>query len=226
MKDAAPDTKTLKYAQAGVRFTTTIGPVDFGVQYFYANLFQPAVNITPTGPSTFDAAMDYNRYHQIAVDYAQVLAGFNVRADFGANVTEDLSGDDGAVYNPHLVWSLGFDRDLFAGINLNIEGLGKVRLLDDKVGDDPFDIEADTDMTSTQIVAVLSKKFLRDELELQLTAIWGIEAEDVFVMPAIIWTKNDVELSLRGGIFAGDEKGQFGQFHENSFIKAAVKYTF
>jgi hypothetical protein len=88
-----------------------------------------------------------------------VLAGFNVRADFGANVTEDTSGDDGTVYNPHLVWSLGFDRDLFAGINLNVEGVGTVRLLNDKIGDNPqLDFEADTDMTSTQIVAVLSKK--------------------------------------------------------------------
>jgi hypothetical protein len=45
-------------------------------------------------------------------------------------------------------------------------------------------------------------------------------------MPAIIWTKNDVELSLRGGIFAGDEDGQFGQYKDNSFIKVGLKYTF
>jgi hypothetical protein len=42
----------------------------------------------------------------LGVDYGQVLFGFNTRAEFGTNITEDLSGDDGLVYNPAIVWSL------------------------------------------------------------------------------------------------------------------------
>jgi hypothetical protein len=45
-------------------------------------------------------------------------------------------------------------------------------------------------------------------------------------MPSIVWTKDDVAVELSGGIFAGSGEGMFGQFHDNSFIKAAVKYTF
>ena len=142
-----PDTSGLNYFQTGLRFTATAGPADIGVQYFYGNLFQPDV-IFPgvnafindliaknlpapgaplPGPSdlyTGNPALiyniKYNRYHQIGVDYAQVLSGFNIRAELAFHLTEDFKGDDGAVRNPFIGWSLGFDRDLFWGINANV----------------------------------------------------------------------------------------------------------
>ncbi|MDR2247215.1 MAG: hypothetical protein LBE17_11210 [Treponema sp.] len=171
----------------------------------------------------------YTRYHQIGVDYAQVLWGFNFRGEFAANITEDLKGDDGLVYNPSLAWSLGFDRDIFAGINVNLQVNENIRLLDSKTGSGSIlhpDIEADSDITSTRLTLVLSKKFLRDELELRATGIWGIEDMDCYIIPALIWTKGDVALELSGGIFAGDEKGELGQYRNNGFIKTALTYSF
>jgi hypothetical protein len=35
-----------------------------------------------------------------------------------------------------------------------------------------------------------------------------------------------VSVELSGGIFGGDEDGQFGQFHDNGFIKAEITYSF
>ncbi|MCL1931314.1 MAG: hypothetical protein FWF55_05820, partial [Treponema sp.] len=126
-----PDTSGLNYFQTGLRFTTTVGPADIGAQYFYGNLFQPdvvfpSVNVfiddliskniplfmgggTPdpsavyTGnPALLSPQIKYNRYHQLGVDYAQVLFGFNVRAEFAVHLTEDLKGDDGSVRNPFI----------------------------------------------------------------------------------------------------------------------------
>jgi hypothetical protein len=167
----------------------------------------------------------YNPYHQIGVDWAQVIAGFNLRAEFAANITEDSNGDDGGVYNPSLAWSLGFDRDLFAAINLNLQCNETIRLFDGEISD-PRDLEAGSDITSTQITAALSKKFLRDELELKAACIWEVESGACLVMPALVWTKNDVALELSAGIFAGSDEGLFGQFHDNSFVKVGMKYTF
>jgi hypothetical protein len=167
----------------------------------------------------------YNPYHLIGADWAQVIAGFNLRAEVAAKLTSDLAGDDGAVYNPSLAWSLGFDRDLFLGVNLNLQCNESVRLFDGAI-DSASDIEAASDVTSTQVTASLSKKFLRDELELKAAAIWEIESGACLVMPSLVWTKDDVAVELSGGIFAGSEDGLFGQFHDNSFVKAAVKYTF
>jgi hypothetical protein len=260
------DTSTLEYAQGGLRFTTTAGSSDIGVQY-YSGLFpRPAALMNAqasmdlqreitvhtnilSDPSKSDAdraqaisainailaALNprdlvdivYTRYHQIGVDYAQVIAGFNLRGEVAANITEDLKGNDGLIYNPSLAWSLGFDRDIFAGINVNLQVNESVRLLNNKVRTDPTkDIEAGDDLTNTRLTLALSKKFLRDELELRVTGIWGIEDMDCYILPAFVWTKGDAALELSGGIFAGDEKGELGQYRNNGFIKTALTYSF
>jgi hypothetical protein len=217
-----PSTLSLDYAQAGLRFTTTAGSSDIGAQYYYGRLPQPAVKILPAS----SAELLYNRYHQAGLDYAQVIFGFNTRAEFAANITEDLDGDDGSVYNPSLAWSLGFDRDLFSGVNLNIQAGETIRLMHDKAGSAGSDTEGGADITATRITATLSRKFLRDELEVRAAAVWGVEDRDFVVMPALIWTRDDISVAFSGGIFGGDEEGQLGQYHKNNFVKLGITYTF
>jgi hypothetical protein len=232
-----PNISTLEYAQAGARFTTTLGSSDLGFQYYYGRLNEPAVAIgIDTSTYQVTATFLYNPYHQIGVDYAQVIYDFNTRAEFAANITEDAAGDDGAVYNPSIAWSLGFDRDLFAGINLNFQINETIRLKNDETGSadfaailtgaDFFDIEGGKDATSTRVTASLSKKFLRDELEARAALVWDIEDKDCLVMPALIWTKGDVRLACSGGIFAGEESGQLGQYRKNNFVKLSAGYMF
>ena len=240
-----PDsTTTLDYAQAGLRFTTTIGSADIGAQYYYGRLPQPSVSITanmnydisPPLPSSVDVDVLtlYNPYHQIGLDYAQVLFGFNIRAELAANITEDLEGDDGSVYNPSIAWSFGFDRDVFLGININLQVNESIRLLHDKLGSDDmtsvttgdFDIEGGSPATATRLTATVTKRFLRDQLELRAAVVWGIEDKDCAIMPALIWTKEDLRIALACGFFAGDSKGQLGQYRDNNFIKASMTYMF
>lgn len=220
-----PDTSKLEYAQAGIRFTTTAGPADIGFQYYYGYLSRPglALNFTGQVPTSIDLL--YNPYHQIGADWAQVIGGFNLRAEAAANITGDLGGDDGSVYNPAFAWSLGFDRDLFWNINLNLQVNETIRLFDSKITS-PLDIEADTGKTSTRVTARIAKMFLRDELEVSTTVIWGIEDSDCLIIPSLIWTKNDVSVEVSCGIFAGNEDGELGTFHDNSFIKVGMTYTF
>jgi hypothetical protein len=222
------DMATFDYAQAGTRFTTTIGSADVGFQYYYGRLTKPVVTMTLVSPSPLPTSVNfaYNPYHQIGVDWAQVLFGFNVRAEMAANITEDVDGDDGAVYNPHLAWSLGFDRDLLWGVNLNMQANETVTLLHNKIVDNPLDIEADADITSTQIIAALSKTFFRDELEVRAAVIWEPEAGDFLITPSLVWTKDAVSVELSGGIFGGDDEGPFGQYRDNGFVKAVLTYTF
>jgi len=231
------DTKKIEYAQAGVRFTTTVGSTDIGFQYYYGRLTRPAVSFNtrlisfpPFLPPTLIPTainFDYNPYHQIGTDWAQVLFGFNFRAELALNITGDLKGDDGSVYNPAILSSLGFDRDLVWGINLNFQINESLRLMNDKISDNPMlDIEADTNMTSTQVITAFSKKFLRDELETRIAFIWEIEDNDFLLLPSLIWTRDAISAELSFGVFGGDEKGQFGQYKDNSFVKIALTYSF
>ncbi|MDR2070895.1 MAG: hypothetical protein LBP81_05720, partial [Treponema sp.] len=153
--------------------------------------------------------------------------GFNLRGEFAANITEDLKGDDGMVYNPFLAWSLGFDRDVFWGINVNLQVNESIRLLNNKVRSDILkDIEGGADLTDTRLTLVLSKKFFRDELELRATGIWGIEDMDCYILPALIWTRGDAGVELSGGIFAGNQDGELGQYRDNGFVKTVLTYSF
>jgi hypothetical protein len=172
--------------------------------------------------------MAYNRYHQIGIDYAQVILGFNMRAELAVNITNDLAGDDGLVYNPALLWSLGFDRNIpVVGINANVQVNESIRLFHNKIGDDPlFDIEAGKKLTSTRATVKLSKLFFRDELELSVAAIWGIEDGDCYIIPAVAWTRGDMALKVLGGIFLGNEEGELGQYRDNYFVKTVLSYSF
>jgi hypothetical protein len=241
-----PKTDSIEYAQAGLRFTTTLGPADLGIQYFYGNLPRPAYsfegiddflkdliagNITsPSPPYTGDpskiARIEYNRYHQIGADYAQVIAGFNVRAELAAHITEDIAGDKGWVRNPFIGWSLGFDRDVIWGINVNIQCNETIRLFNDKSDNPLVNFEAGTDATATRLTMIVSRKFLRDNLELRCTGIIDPETPDFYIIPAVSWIIKDIKAELAAGFFTGKDGGELSQYWNNNFIRAGLTYTF
>lgn len=223
----------LEYAQAGLRFTTTIGSSDLGLQYYYGRIPRPALSIRlDKYLESFDPenilSMDYNSYHQIGVDYARVIAGFNIRAEAAANITEDIEGDRGDVYNPSAAWSLGFDRDVIGGINVNLQAAESIRLFHDKIGKDSLviDTEDGKNLTSTRLTLIISKKFFRDRLECKTLGLWDIEEEGFLIMPSVIWSKNDVSVELSGGIFGGEKDSELGQYRNNCFVKAVLAYRF
>jgi hypothetical protein len=95
------------------------------------------------------------------------------------------------------------------------------------VGSNPvLDSEAETGATATRLTMRLSKQFLRDNLECKTTAIWDIEDEGCYIIPAVAWTIMDVTAELSAGVFAGREAGELGQYWENSFVKLGLKYSF
>jgi hypothetical protein len=252
-----PPTQGLGNAQGGLRFTTTLGPADIGVQYYSGLLFRPSFTIKGAedfletvsanqalilsaypagqleaalagmiGQAGLGPRITYNRYHQVGVDYTQVLFDFSVRAELAANITGDMAGDDGSVYNPSLAWSLGFDRDLF-GFTLLVEADQAIRLLDDKVGSNAaLDTEAGTPLTATALTARVSRAFFQDKLELKFALLWNIEAGDVYLMPSVSYTLGDLEAELSGGIFTGKDGGELSQYRNSGYIKTALKYSF
>lgn len=222
-----PDTSTLDYAQAGLRFTTTSGSVDWGLQYFYGYLPSPAVLLSPSGAPPYYTidGLEYNRYHQIGADAAAVLAGFNLRAELAANLTEDLAGDDPSVYNPAIAFSLGADRDIAAGINANLQYAGTARLRDGGIVS-ALDLEHGTDAFSSTLTAVVYQRLCRDKFEWTLRALWGVQDRDCYLLPGLSWTEDDAEVKLTAGIFAGDRSGDLGQYRDSSYLKLTLKYTF
>ena len=223
----SPDTRGLDYSQAGLRIATGSGGVDLGFQYFYGYLTTPAYDMNPASIAAAGGKIpvSWNRYHQVGADMAMVLAGFNIRLEAGANLTEDMSGDDPLVYNPAFVWAAGFDRSLFAGINLNLQAMGKVRMFHDKITS-ALDVESGSDITTTQVAALLLRSFERETVKLELLGLLGAEKLDYMIEPGIVLTAGDAEIALRGRYFGGDTAGDLGQYHDSSYVKLSATYKF
>ncbi|MDR1839931.1 MAG: hypothetical protein LBQ93_10165 [Treponema sp.] len=243
-----PSTSNIDYFQTGLRFNTVIGPSDLGFQYFYGNYMRPSVSLNGvdnfiddlmiknyppsmppyTGnPNLLSVHIEYSRYHQFGVDYSQVLFGFTVRAEAAVHITSDLSGSDGNVKNPFLAWSLGFDRDIFTGVNFNVQCNETIRLFNSKVGDNPaLDSEAGTDVTSTRLILQVSKNFFRDRLECKFVNICDIEDKGLVLIPSIAWAVNNTRIEMSAGFFTGDEDSELGQYRDNSYVKLKFVYSF
>lgn len=221
-----PDTSAISWSQGGIRLSTTAGSADLGAQYFYGYGKRPAYAFTLVPGSSLSVEARYNPYHQVGLDCASVVAGINLRAELGANVTEDLSGDDPATQNPSAVWSVGFDRALGSLMTINLQYAGSYRFMDDKVGSKPFDSEASTRAMKSKVTAIASRKFLRDALELKATALVGVEDADWYLIPAAVWTKDDLELELKAGFFGGSVDGEMGQFRDNDYLSCSVTLMF
>ncbi|MDR0411207.1 MAG: hypothetical protein LBH75_04450 [Treponema sp.] len=250
-----PHTEWLKYMQAGLRFTTTVKSADVGVQGYFGRLPRPAFVLTGLKEfwSEFNTAQfeteksaylteylkdkhistvfDYNYFAQLGVDYAQTHWGFNTRSELALNLTKDLKGDDGEVYNPFISFSVGFDRDIAVkGVtlfNVNLQINENIRLFSDKINSNrALDIEADSNNTSSRVTLIASRKFFRDELEVNFTGLWGIEDKDFYFVPSLIWTRENLAIGLYSGVFLGNSEGELGQYHKNSFARMTMTYTF
>jgi len=238
----APETDNLKYAQYGLRLTTSIASQDLGFQYVYGNRKTPSVSIdtqklfiaqvNPLAPETStlifnpDAiSVSYDRFHQAGIDWASVVATLNLRAEAAVNMTEDLAGSDGAVSNPDFSWSFGFDRDI-AGFAILAQGFGSVVLMHDKIGRSPDDCQGDADATSTRILARISRSFLRGALDISATVVSGIEDRDWMCLGEISSTRDAVSVGLKGGFFGGSRDGGLGQYRDNGWASAYMSYAF
>ncbi|MDR1215222.1 MAG: hypothetical protein LBK25_00910 [Treponema sp.] len=253
----SPDTPVewLKYMQAGLRFTTTVKSADVGVQGYFGRLPRPVSVLTGFtdvwdgfNANTFyilseneqkqyfadykpTVFFDYNYFAQLGFDYAQELLGFNTRAELAVNLTKDLKGDDGEVYNPFIGWSLGFDRDIAVKdvllFNVNLQVNENVRLFSDKINDNrALDTEAGSNDTATRVTLIASRKFFREEFEINFTGLWGVEDMDFYVIPGLVWAKENLAVRLNAGVFFGNSDGELGQYHNNNFIRMVMTYTF
>lgn len=240
---ALPDSSTLEYAQGGARLTTSLASLDLGYQYFYGYLptfaaapadvekYLTEAALSKAAPNLFPEpspiSITYNRYHQVGMDAAAELFGLNWRAEAALNLTEDRSGDDPRVQNPFFGWNLGFDRELFLGIGLNLQGSGSLRLYGKKVSDNgSSDLEHGTKANRTKITAYLSQKLFKETVEWKLGAIWGVEEKDYFFFPSAAYILGDARIDLTFGIFGGDKDGELGQFADSSYAKLSLGYRF
>jgi len=242
--DLYPDTYQLKYGQAGVRMTGTIGTVDTGLSYYYGHYKQPSVNYDKIGTyvqkylagtaTEDDKFLTYDKLQVFGAEAASAVGPVNLRGEFGYYLTDDVAGTDKNVHNNSLNWVAGFDYNIpVNNMNVNVQTIGQY-ILNNGAADDNGATDVDYSeygyYSNDKIVLNLSDTWNHEKIKPECSVIWGIERKDFIVMPKLT-------VNLFGGCdliasgmyitnFDSAEKSEFSAYQNNSFVQMSVKYTF
>lgn len=237
-----PDLYQLKYMQAGARFTTTTGSWDWGLSYYFgrdkrasfdyknmANYVQKYLKGTAEEDDKF---IDYDFLQVFGIEAAKTFGAYNFRAEAAYNLTKDVAGDDPKVHNNSLAWVFGFDRDLpVSELNFNLQTQGKYIINHDEIDDskNSIDTEKSTYKTDNKLVLNISDNLAHGKIKPEVSAIYGFEHFDLIIMPKVTWYVSDgLEFSASGMYMQSfiESRSEFGNWHNNSFVQIAAKYTF
>lgn len=235
-----PDLYQLKYMQAGARFTTTTGSWDWGLSYYFGRdkrasfdykkmaTYVQKYHIKGTAEED-DKFIDYDFLQVFGIEAAKTFGAYNFRAEAAYNLTKDVAGDDPKVHNNSLAWVFGFDRDLpISELNFNLQTQGKFILNHDEIKNSG-DTESGTYKTDNKLVLNISDNLAHGKLKSEVSAIYGFEHFDLIIMPKVTWYVSDgLEFSASGMYMQSfiESRSEFGNWHNNSFVQIAAKYTF
>lgn len=236
-----PDLYQLKYMQAGARFTTTTGSWDWGLSYYFGRDKRASFDYKNKKMELYvqkylegtaeedDKFIDYDFLQVFGIEAAKTFGAYNFRAEAAYNLTKDVAGDDPKVHNNSVAWVFGFDRDLpVSELNFNLQTQGKFILNHDEIKDSG-DTESETYKTDNKLVLNISDNLAHGKLKPEVSAIYGFEHFDLIIMPKVTWYVSDgLEFSASGMYMQSfiESRSEFGNWHNNSFVQIAAKYTF
>lgn len=237
-----PDLYQLKYMQAGARFTTTTGSWDWGLSYYFGRDKRASFDYKKMAPyvqkylegtaEEDDKFIDYDFLQVFGIEAAKTFGAYNFRAEAAYNLTQDVAGDNPRIHNNSVAWVFGFDRDLpISELNFNLQTQGKYIINHDEIDDskNSIDTEKSTYKTDNKLVLNISDNLAHGKLKPEVSAIYGFEHFDLIIMPKVTWYVSDgLEFSASGMYMQSfiESRSEFGNWHNNSFVQIAAKYTF
>ncbi len=197
-------TNTLKYSQAGIRYTATINDMhDLGVQYFYGFKKDPIFKNSNT-------EFEYEQYHHVGLNYGTGIGPVAVQAELATNIINKRKSNNTYKYTPEFLWNIGLDYSMPYNLNINLQVAESIML----------------SKTNTKINFALSQRVLRGSMEWKIATLVGIEDKDFMITPSLNWILGSFTVDCSLGFFAGDKKGKLGKFYNNHFLKLSLEYKF
>lgn len=233
-----PDTNSLKYNQAGMRLTGTIGKLDLGASYYYGHYKQVSANPKKyiTSQSTELPELDFDRKQTFGLEAATVLWKLNLRSELCYNLTEDVKGDNPWIHNNNIQWLAGFDIDLpISNINVNIQETGTYILNNNKIKNkdgikkeipaayisaDPEILTVDVDYdakdryTTNHLVVNITDSWKNGKIEPEVLTLWSIERGDLVILPKVSFKPNqDITFTVNGlFMYAKNDNSEFAEW--------------
>ncbi len=132
--------------------------------------------------------------------------------------TEDPLATDALIQKNYLNYVVGLDFSI-GDVKLSGQFIQKY-ILDWETG-------MTEDETNNMATFLAHYDALRETLHLELFSYIGLTDGDALIRPKITYDFEDsFSILLGSNIFVGDEKGQFGQYGDNSMVYMKIKYNF
>ncbi|SJZ33603.1 hypothetical protein [Selenihalanaerobacter shriftii] len=234
--------------QFGIRYTNSKSGYDYGVSYYHGRLRTPSMNnqaiaaikqelMSPTVDSANTIQVQlkeidphYDEVDVFGTEFSSVIAGINSRAELAYYLTDDTDGDNPEVHNNKIAWLIGGDRDLpLHNINVNAQLKSELILDDDKIEDNPLDIEYDEDgdYFTNMLVFKVSDSFKYETILPEVSFVYNLEDHDYMLNNEIEFVVEDnTSITFNYKIFNGDEDTTFGQFDNNDYAELNLSHDF
>ena len=226
-----PDTELPGYSQAAARLTYTIGNFDLGGMYYYGYMTESGVKFIFT-PMPLPSEIIYTKAQLFGLEAGWPLGPFTFRTEGGYWLSEDRDGTVAPLYNDRAVWLAGFDI-MIPGTSLfvSVQEFGSYVVNFDS--SNPLDMDTgmsygDNAMTNS-VIAAVEGSFYQDKMKIRLAGLYLFEANGYMILPTYTWNiKDDLELSVAGQIFGGDNEGPnpYYAWRNNDSVSLKLKYIF
>lgn len=213
------------------------GPIiDLGISYAYHYNQTPAMHIVPPRfvPGQFPPIplgpprlrLDYHRLNSIGFEFETVIGGLGLRGEAVYTKAEPLQlspfgrrDRDKVLRKDTSTFVIGADYTFDHDVYLNLQYSGK----------NIFHHHADllVQKYEHQVVWNVSRKFMRDRLELSFSGRYAFKPEGFFLTPEIWYRVNNyMTCRLWVNVFGGDDTALFGTYGNNDQLGLEVKIRF
>ncbi|HAK46657.1 MAG TPA: hypothetical protein DCO79_12170 [Spirochaeta sp.] len=232
----------LSGSSAALRYTTSLGPLDLGFQYYYGYKPEPGYRFESefigTNPAQMadpafwetNTTMLYTRAHLAGIEAGWAAGPFTFRTEIGSWLTEDIEGDLPEYWNSSLVALAGIDL-LLPGTNLFFSLQATESWVLDYEDRGLTDVNTaaayDNNATTTTIIPALEMPFGRDKFNLRMAGLYLVEAAGWMAYPSLSWYPVDgYEIGLSGQFFGGEKDSYYKSWEGNGTVSLEFKYIF
>lgn len=224
-------TPSLENSEIFLKYSFMGSAIDFDIMGGYTWDDNPAMHVQKlidptTQPPTLtglNITPEYHRLYLTGGSFSTEIKGVILRGeaayyDSKYFQTEDPLATDALIQKNYLNHVIGLDFNI-----------GDVKLSGQFIQKYILDWEIGMTEKETNNMATFLARYdaFRETLHLEFFSYIGLTDGDALIRPKITYDFEDsFSILLGSNIFVGDEKGQFGQYGDNSMIYMKIKYNF
>lgn len=209
--------------QGGVRFTSTVRRVDWGLSAYRGFRTFPTVTLDAAAGVVHET---FPRFTMLGADFETVHGAWGVRGEAAAFVDDELQSTRAArgVPGRSIDSGLGVDRragDYRVAANLLLSWRGA------DAADAPFAADEELNRTDVSFVIAADRSFAQETRTLRLLTLYDPGDGAVFArVIAAASLRDDIWVDVSAGLFAGASPDTIGRLTRRDFLYARMKVFF